>query len=331
MNDHNGDCAPGEGSQGIPGARRFAVGYTAAPDHSGHRLPGPPSARRPPPLPPHTLSMDFRAIARRAAGRARAAAGLGPAQPLVGRPGGVHVTLEPCDNPDRPTDGPAREGEQRGRLPEDGEGGSCEGPGTPLVTAACLAKVADGDVFELPAGSLVTPLCREEAHRRHIRLLGGKGLGRLPAGGLAHLRVAVGSDHGGFSLKERVKEWLAELGHRALDQGTFDETAVDYPDYARKVGEAVASGSCHFGVCIDGAGLGSTMAANRVPGVLAANCWDERTAKNAREHNYANVLVLGTGGLDDDGARDVLAAFLATPEGAPRHGRRVDKILAMDR
>ncbi|MDP6838091.1 MAG: RpiB/LacA/LacB family sugar-phosphate isomerase [Planctomycetota bacterium] len=282
------------------------------------------------------MSFDFKAIARRAAGRARAARGLGGGEPDGGRPGGIHVTLGPCDESDRPAGRAARDAVER--SPESGtgesgagEGGSCEGPGTPLVTANCLGKVADGGVFELPAGSLVTPLCREEAHRRRISLVGGRGLSQLPVGGAASLRVAVGSDHGGFAMKEQVKEWLAELGHRALDQGTFDQTAVDYPDYARKVGEAVANGNCHFGVCIDGAGLGSTMAANRVPGILAANCWDERTAHNAREHNYANVLVLGTGGLDDEGARRVLSTFLSTPSGAARHGRRVDKILAMDR
>jgi ribose 5-phosphate isomerase B len=236
------------------------------------------------------------------------------------------VTLEPCDSPVRPGAAPARDAEDQLPTP-----GTHEGHGRALVTAGCLEQTEDGGTFDLPAGALVTPLALEEAHRRGIRLVVGKGLSTPLVGGQASLRVAVGSDHGGFLLKEKVITWLGELGHRAMDLGTFDQGAVDYPDYARKVALAVADGNCHFGVCIDGAGIGSTMTANRVPGVLAANCWDTRTAANAREHNYANVLVLGSGGLGDALAQEVLCTFLATPDGAARHGRRVDKILSMDR
>ena len=107
-----------------------------------------------------------------------------------------------------------------------------------------------------------------------------------------------------------------------LDLGTHDETAVDYPDFARAVAEAVAEGRADLGVCIDGAGIGSAMTANKVPGVRAANCWDVASARNAREHNYANVLTLGGRWLSPLGASEILAAFLSTPRGEERHGRR---------
>ncbi|MCL4140406.1 UNVERIFIED_CONTAM: hypothetical protein GTU68_007792 [Idotea baltica] len=131
-------------------------------------------------------------------------------------------------------------------------------------------------------------------------------------------------------MKEHIKVWLRELGHIAIDLGTHDTNAVDYPDFARAVAESVASGQADFGVCVDGAGIGSCMAANKVPGARAAMCYDERTAKNAREHNFANVLSLGGPMLGETVCRQVLAAFLATPEGAERHARRVDKIRAIE-
>ncbi|MDA1267165.1 MAG: RpiB/LacA/LacB family sugar-phosphate isomerase, partial [Planctomycetota bacterium] len=111
-------------------------------------------------------------------------------------------------------------------------------------------------------------------------------------------RVAVGADHGGFELKGHVIAELQALGIEACDVGTHSTAACDYPDFALAVARAVSEGRVDLGVMIDGVGIGSAMAANRVPGVLAANCWDERTARSAREHNYANVLTLGAAHLD---------------------------------
>ena len=215
---------------------------------------------------------------------------------------------------------PEVEGPTRARL---ARAPSPEVPRRAVVTAASLDGVPAGGSLDVPDGALVTPLAREEADRRGIRLAGG---GPAPA-----RVVAVGCDHGGFALKNDVIEAVRALGHRVLDLGTRDQGAVDYPDYARAVAEAVASGQAAFGVCIDGAGIGSAIAANKVPGVRAATCCDERMAANAREHNYANVLSLGSGYLDAAGAEAVVRTFLTTAEGPERHARRVAKIDAIER
>ncbi|MBL8693952.1 MAG: RpiB/LacA/LacB family sugar-phosphate isomerase [Planctomycetes bacterium] len=145
------------------------------------------------------------------------------------------------------------------------------------------------------------------------------------------LTLALGCDHGGFRLKESLKRWLESQGHRVRDFGTASEAACDYPDFALAVARAVASGTARFGIVIDGAGIGSAMVANKVAGVLAANCPHPDAARNAREHNYANVLTLGARFLDDAAAQAVVGAFLTTPEGEARHLRRVEKIRALDR
>jgi ribose 5-phosphate isomerase B len=145
------------------------------------------------------------------------------------------------------------------------------------------------------------------------------------------LTVALGADHGGVSMKAIVAERLRELGHRVLDFGTVTKDPVDYPDFAVAVGKAVAEGRAAMGVVIDGAGIGSCMAANKVRGVRAAMCYDVTTAANAREHNNANVLTLGAGLIGARLATAILDTFLATPFAGGRHKPRVDKIDALDR
>jgi ribose 5-phosphate isomerase B len=145
-------------------------------------------------------------------------------------------------------------------------------------------------------------------------------------------RVAIGADHGGFALKEMLREYLAdELGYNVLDVGTHSDASCDYPDYALKVARAVSSGECGFGIMIDGAGIGSSMAANKVPGVLAACCHDVKTAVNSREHNNANVLTMGSGVVGRGLARQMVRVWLATDFGGGRHERRVRKILDLEK
>ncbi|MEW5990017.1 MAG: ribose 5-phosphate isomerase B [Chloroflexota bacterium] len=138
--------------------------------------------------------------------------------------------------------------------------------------------------------------------------------------------VALGADHGGFALKQAIAKALAEKGYAVTDCGTTSTEAVDYPDFAHVVARLVASGSCSVGIVIDGAGIGSAMAANKVPGVRAANAHDTSMARNAREHNFANVLTLGGRTIGEGLALEIVETFLATPWGAERHGRRVAKI-----
>lgn len=142
--------------------------------------------------------------------------------------------------------------------------------------------------------------------------------------------VAIGGDHGGFALKERLAFKLAEQGFDVIDCGTDSVDAVDYPDIASDVARNVSSGEADAGVMIDGAGIGSAMAANKVPGVRAAHCYDLSTARNAREHNHANVLTLGAGLTGDALAWQITQEFLATPYGEGRHARRVAMIDVLD-
>lgn len=143
--------------------------------------------------------------------------------------------------------------------------------------------------------------------------------------------VAIGCDHGGFSLKERIGFRLKEQGYSVIDCGTNSAEAVDYPDFALAVAQKVASGEASCGIVIDGAGIGSAMTANKVPGIRAALCYDLSSARNSREHNHANVLTLGAGLIGPALALQITEAWLETPWGPGRHANRVDKITAIER
>ena len=143
--------------------------------------------------------------------------------------------------------------------------------------------------------------------------------------------VAIGADHGGFPLKERIAFKLREAGIDIVDVGTTSTDSVDYPDFAYAVATKVASGECRAGIVVDGAGIGSAMVANKVPGVRAALCYDLSSARNSREHNHANVLTLGAGLIGDSLAWQIVETWLATPWGEGRHSRRVGMITAIER
>jgi ribose 5-phosphate isomerase B len=142
--------------------------------------------------------------------------------------------------------------------------------------------------------------------------------------------VAIGADHGGYRLKERIAADLRERGARVHDCGTDGTEPVDYPDFAHSVARLVAEGECRWGIVVDGAGIGSCMAANKVPGIRAALCYDEATARNSREHNFANVLTLGGRMIQAEAMRRIVKIWLETPFGEERHARRVRKIAAIE-
>jgi ribose 5-phosphate isomerase B len=145
------------------------------------------------------------------------------------------------------------------------------------------------------------------------------------------MRIAVGSDHAGFTLKDHVAAHLAVLGHEVVDLGTHDEvTSVDYPDYGAAVGRAVADGQADLGVCVCGTGVGISIAANKIPGIRAALVHDVTTARLARQHNDANVVCLGGRTTGVATATDSIEAFLSSEFGAGRHIKRIDKIAALD-
>ncbi len=203
--------------------------------------------------------------------------------------------------------------------------------------------MADGDTGAVPSedevralvGEVVAALTGEgsgeqvTAPRPAPDVAGGQG----PAGGVdgSGEDVAVGADHGGFHLKERIAADLREHGFTVRDCGTGSTEPVDYPDFAHAVARLVAGGECRWGIVVDGAGIGSAIAANKVPGIRAANCWDVSSARNSREHNHANVLTLGAGLLGESLALQVVQAWLSTGWGEGRHARRVEKITEIER
>ena len=142
--------------------------------------------------------------------------------------------------------------------------------------------------------------------------------------------IAIGADHGGYALKERLIGHLRDQGYAVRDCGTNSPDSVDYPDFAQAVAELVSDGSCRWGVVVDGAGIGSSITANKVPGIRAALCYDISSARNSREHNHANVLTLGAALIGDALALQILDAWLATEWGSGRHARRVELITEID-
>lgn len=145
------------------------------------------------------------------------------------------------------------------------------------------------------------------------------------------VKIAIGCDHGGFSLKEHIGFRLKEQGYEVVDCGTNSAESVDYPDFALAVAKLVSAGEANYGIIIDGAGIGSAMVANKVPGVRAALCYDLSSARNSREHNHANVLTLGAGLIGPALALQITETWLATPWAPGRHADRVDKITAIER
>ena len=140
------------------------------------------------------------------------------------------------------------------------------------------------------------------------------------------MRVALGSDHAGFDLKERLKAALNEVGLEPVDLGTHSQESADYPDFGHAVSEAVSGGQCELGVLVCGSGIGISMAANRHTGVRAALAWNEEVSALARRHNDANVLVLPARFLDEGEALKILNKFLEASFEGGRHQRRVSKI-----
>jgi ribose 5-phosphate isomerase B len=142
--------------------------------------------------------------------------------------------------------------------------------------------------------------------------------------------VAIGSDHGGYEMKTALLDYVRELGHEAIDCGTHNKDAVDYPDFALAVAEKLLQKEACRGIIIDGAGIGSCIAANKVPGIRAAMCYDYASANNSREHNNANVLTLGAGLLGMNQVKLIVKTWLEVPYAGGRHQQRIDKITAIE-
>lgn len=196
--------------------------------------------------------------------------------------------------------------------------------GKRAITEYEIRLAKPGDTLRIDEAAIITPLAADLARERNVNFE------RVRRTATNRRKIAIGADHGGVEMKEQLKRLLADLGHEFQDFGAHSAEAVDYPDYAHLVARAVARGTCDLGVMIDGAGIGSCMVANKVPGVRAAMCYDEASARNSREHNGANVLTLGGKMIPDDRMRAIVTAWLATELTEDRHKRRVAKIDAIE-
>lgn len=196
-----------------------------------------------------------------------------------------------------------------------------------IITEDDVRGLDEGAVLRIGEDARLTPLAADIITERKIQLVRR----HSRRGSKTSKLIAVGADHGGFKMKEELKSVLAQLGHRIHDFGTDSEDAVDYPDFAHAVARAVANGTSDLGIIIDGAGVGSAMTANKVPGVRAAACYSVAVARNSREHNGANVLTLGSKTISSAEMREIVTAWLATELTEDRHRKRVAKIDAVQR
>ena len=191
---------------------------------------------------------------------------------------------------------------------------------TPDEIRALVRQIVDATLAGRPAG---TPASGNPA-----TVASAAGTSAVADGRVA---IAIGSDHGGWQLKDTIARQLTDAGYAIHDCGTNGPAAVDYPDIAHAVARLVADGTCRYGIVLDGAGIGSAMVANKVPGIRAANCHDLSSARNSREHNHANVLTLGARFLGEGLAIEIVRAWLGTDWAPGRHAARVEKISEIER
>lgn len=198
-----------------------------------------------------------------------------------------------------------------------------------LIYQADVRGIEPGGELRIIEGTRLTPLARELVFQRRIRIVvvSPKPVDASRSSGV----VALGSDHGGFPMKESLKKYLSESGYKVVDVGTNSAEAVDYPDFAYAVAKMVSDGAAWRGIMVDGAGIGSCMVANKVPGVRASMCYDVSSASNAREHNDANVLTLGGSLIGPNLAQQIVKTWLGTAFGGGRHAKRVNKIADVER
>ena len=202
-----------------------------------------------------------------------------------------------------------------------------------IITEADARAIEIGSSVTLAPGGHITPLALDTLRARKIAVLrdvlDADTASLLPA--LDVRRVVIGSDHSGVALKSAIRDDLRGRGMAVEDIGTHGADAVDYPDIAAQVARLVARGEADAGIVIDGAGLGSTIAANKIDGIRAAMCTDQTLARYAREHNGANVLSLGATLITHEQAQSIVHTFLATAMREPRYIRRLAKIRALER
>ena len=202
-----------------------------------------------------------------------------------------------------------------------------------IITEADARVLDIGSSVALKPGGHVTPLAADTLKARRITVMSGVAEASLD--GLAPVAniksIAIGSDHSGVALKARLRDHLRQRGLSVLDVGTEGTDPVDYPDIAAQVGRLVARREVDAAIVIDGAGLGSAIAANKIDGVRAAMCTDKTLARYSREHNGANVLALGATLISVDDATAIVETWIGTPMAEARYIRRLAKIRALEK
>lgn len=196
-----------------------------------------------------------------------------------------------------------------------------------LITEDDLRGLEPGAKLRVSDTAKFTPLAQDIVSEKSIELIRKSGRGSSVKAKI----IAIGADHGGFPVKEQLIEFLHGFGLQVRDLGTHSTEAVDYPDFAHSVAKAVADKAADLGIIVDGAGIGSAIAANKVLGVRAAACYSAALAKNSREHNGANVLTLGSGQNSLNEIKEIVTAFLGSELTEERHKIRVGKIDAIER
>jgi ribose 5-phosphate isomerase B len=202
-----------------------------------------------------------------------------------------------------------------------------------IITEADARTLEIGSTVTLKAGGHVTPLAADTLRARRISVLSGVAEASLDGlAPVADIRtLAIGSDHSGVALKAHLRDYLRQRGLSVLDVGTDRSDPVDYPDIAAQVARLVSRKEVDAAIVIDGAGIGSAIAANKIAGARAAMCTDKTLARYSREHNGANVLALGATLVSIDDAKAIVDTWLATPMGEARYIRRLAKIRALEK
>lgn len=199
-----------------------------------------------------------------------------------------------------------------------------------LITEEDVLRVIKngGNEIVLEKGTVITPSARDRILHASLKIVESKSTPGSDMPG--QVKIVIGSDHTGVRVKKILHDHLKQKGYDIFDAGTFTEDAVDYPDIAFNVSNRVAINEVTYGILLDATGIPSAIAANKIPGIRAATCYNEFSAKSSREHNNANVLVLGARALGEETIKSITDVWLSSKFLGDRHQKRLNKIQAIE-
>jgi ribose 5-phosphate isomerase B len=199
-----------------------------------------------------------------------------------------------------------------------------------LITEDDVLRVIKNGSKEIVVekGTVLTPLAKDRISHSGLKII--ESYSASAGSTNTQIKIAIGSDHTGVKMKKIVHDFLKQKGYDVIDVGTFTEDAVDYPDIAFNVANRVAVGEVNFGVLLDATGIPSAISANKIPGIRAATCYNEFSAKSSREHNDANVLVVGARALGEESIKSIVDVWFSSKFLGERHQKRLNKITAIE-